>query len=841
MPSRYHLLPVLACPALLALAFGWPTRHGQFLSGDDQRLVTDHVLVNHPSLKHAGKLLTILHGDLYQPLPMLSFQANCAMASAEPNSRFGMSTYAFHLTHIVLHAINTALVCLVALRIAPSRAMAFLTGAFFACHPFAMEPVAWVSGRMILMATTFALLMMLGCLSRRSEGRGSWSWTAGVAWLLALLSKVLPSVPIAAAWCDRSRNRRLPRRVWTIYAIFLAMGLGASILALKATDTAGFRQATEAEATTSRPVRLLLAVGYYLENYVWPTRLAAWSPPPDHVTIASSAALRAWGVLAVFGGLVFHARRFSRTAYVALVLFAILLAPFLVASLSRRMLAADRYMYLPMVGLHLAAAAAIVQVSDWLRRRRSAVIARGGMAVAATALLATWFWIGRGLAPTWADTISRDRRVLAVYPDDVLAHCELARAYLFEQAPDLALEIVEQARVRWPEHPRLAALAGEAYWLKGDWDRAEAELSLAAARMPRHVRTVYTHALTLDKLERREEARGLYRRILDQNAGFLPAATALARSYTAAGEIDAAMGAWEAALKINPFHRDSLYELAVLKIRRKDIRAADRLLRRLLELDPTDRQARFHLAVVLFKSGRRAAAVKLYRRLLSEDESDVVVRLNLAHALTGVEPGWAAEREYRHILKQRPDYLPAALGLHELLPAGRRYGDSPMLELWTRYHRAAGETAASAAYLAWAQVLNDRMTEAESTVDSIPADSPHRVFADWAFVYDALRRRAWDELAGRLEDIAIEWTDLYADVRQQQVRVIRPALLGLPESIRQTTAGRYVLARFFLFERNRAGARQTAEQIIAEAKPNPWTAAARKLLAKLNTRDSKGE
>ncbi len=877
---------VLLIVSGVAFAFGWPTRNGAFLSGDDQRLVTDHVLVNHPTLDHAWKLLTIVHGDLYQPLPMLSFQADYAMASVVPALRFGVSAYGFHLTNIFLHTLNAGLVCLVALRISRRHSVAFLTGVMFACHPFAMEPIAWVSGRMILMATTFALLTILICLHRRPDGRGYGPWWAGLVWSFSLLSKVLPSVPIAAAWCDYSRNGLLPRRTWLVYAVLMAMGLGAGMQALRATDTAGFRQAAEAEATTSIPVRLLLATGYYLENYVWPNRLSAWSPPAENETITSPDTLRALFLMAVFVSLAGFTRKRDRTIHTGLMLFAILLAPFLYASLSRRMLAADRYMYLPMLGLHLAAAAATVRAFDFLRgsiknshradpedrdvenvhdrirdrsltvaaltkvplpihppsRGQSAVMGRSVVAVAAAAVLAIWFGIGRSLAPTWADTISRDQRVLAVYPDDVLAHCELARAFVFTHEPDNAIEIVEQARVRWPQHPRLAAQAGEAWRLKGNWRQAEAELAFAAARMPGHTRTVYYHALTLEKVGRREEARRLYRRILVQNTEYLPAAAALARSFTAAGEIDAAMAAWETALEISPFHRDSLYELALLKIQRKNIRSAERLLKRILELDAADRPARFHLAVVLFNSGRGAAAVELYRRLLSEDETDVVVRLNLAHVLAAVNPADpAAEREYRRILKQRPDSLPAALGLHELLYPRRRIDATSILELWTGYHRAAGETAESAGYLAWAQMLGHRIDEARSTVSSIPADSVYRPFADWVFVYDALRRQAWDDLADWLEGVEIDWTGLHTVKRQQQARVIRYALLELPESIRQSAAGRYVLARFFLFEQNRDRARQTAEQIVAEAESNRWTAAARALLTKLNTHNSNAD
>ena len=201
---------ILVLVAAAAFAFGWPTRHGEFISGDDYHFVVEHVFVNHPSLGHAWDLLTIVHGDLYQPLPMLSFQANYAMAGPDTSGRLPVSPFAFHLTNIVLHMLNAVLACLLAWRLTQRQGIGLLVGLMFACHPFALEPVAWISGRMILLATLFSLLMLLACINRREDGCGAWAWLAGICWLSALASKVMPGVPIAAAACDRNLHQRLP-------------------------------------------------------------------------------------------------------------------------------------------------------------------------------------------------------------------------------------------------------------------------------------------------------------------------------------------------------------------------------------------------------------------------------------------------------------------------------------------------------------------------------------------------------------------------------------------------------------------------------------------------------
>ena len=68
---------LFACAALIGagLVVGWPALDGGFLGSDDEHLILNHALVNHPSLAHTVKLFTISHRDLYQPIPLLTPRA----------------------------------------------------------------------------------------------------------------------------------------------------------------------------------------------------------------------------------------------------------------------------------------------------------------------------------------------------------------------------------------------------------------------------------------------------------------------------------------------------------------------------------------------------------------------------------------------------------------------------------------------------------------------------------------------------------------------------------------------------------------------------------------------
>ncbi len=823
-PSPRLTLMAVVTVMLLALVLGGPTRHGAFLAGDDQRFITEHVLVNHPSWSHARKLLTIRHGDLYQPLPMLSFQANYAAAAAEPTSRFGVSPYGFHLTNIALHMLNAALACLLASAITRRRLVGFLTGAMFACHPFAIEPVAWISGRMMLLATTFALVTLLLCARRRDDARGAWRWLAAIAWVFSLMSKVIPTVPVAAALCDRARNGKVLRRAWLTYAVFLAFAAVATLAAYATSQGAGFVQGAGADSAAGLVVRGLLACRYYLENYFVPVQLASWSPPPLGVSMTSGAAAVSVGECVAFVAVLLLTRRFSRTAFLGLILFAVLLAPFLAGSAGRRLLAADRYMYLPIIGLHLALAGITVQLADTLRRRDtgSLLLRWTAFGLPVAALLCYWLVVGRSLAPSWADTVSRDARVVEVYPQSALARAELAKAHLFEHKPDAALRVISEARRHLGDHPRLAAQAGEAYRQKRDWPRALVELRAAAVGMPQHVRTQYYYALTLEQVGEHDEARRLLRDMCATHKAFHPAAAALARIHTASGETDEAIAAWRTALDRKPFDRDSAYELSLLLLVQGEPAEAEEHLRGILALDPDDRAARFHIAVALSNQARPAEALDHYDGLIGVDAGDVLVRLNRAAVFVTLGRPEEAEADYRAALDRAPDRFDAAVALHTLLfKADRLEG---ILSLWTDFPSSEPR---SLACKAWAYALSSRIEAARVLIARIPPDSPAKAAAHWALVFDALRRGADDDLQACLGEPRAG--DLQA-VDPQIKNLIASALSALSESVRNSSAGRYTLARWLHETGDEANARLAARRLADSAPPDRWTRAAARLL-----------
>lgn len=822
-PTRgYKWLATWGSVALIvgvAIAFAWPSRHGEFLHGDDYNLVLEQVFVNHPSWGHAWQLLTMVHGDLYQPLPMLSFQANHALAKPDATGRFVVDPFLFHLTNIALHALNAVLAWAVMRRICGCRRVTLLVGLLFACHPLAMETVAWITGRMILLATTFSLLMIWLVLGRR-EGRTGWSYGAILAWIGALLSKVLPTVPIAAAWCDIRTAKPRDRRWWLTFIILLELTAAATVFAVYTTREFGASASAGAEATTSAPVRMLLAGRYYLENYVRPTRLSAWSPPPHNVSLISTEVgigIAEWALLA---GAAWALRRRIPAAWTGFVLFVILLAPFLGATAARKFMTADRYMYLPMVGLHLTTASLFIGLIDALARRVGRTVANLTAAAAATALIAFFMVTGWGQARVWSTIVAQARHTKAIHPDDAEVHVQLVKALLQRGMPQEALAEVESGRTRWPQDKTWPALQGEALLEIGDAAGAIEPLMQAESIGQNLKRVRYKLGLALDKAGRADEARFRYLTILARDPHYLPAWTALARNFRAAGLLDFATRAYEQALAINVRHRRSLKELADVMMAEQDWARAAELLEANLKLDPSDDASELNLAIAYRYLGKPNEALNRFDQLLKKHPESLAIRLNQGGLLASMGKTAEAEAVYKELLKKSPNDRNALIALHELLQQQHRLEEIPHLWEWGRPVSEMETDYPGWLAFSYSIARYPTDTEARLYADRIRDGAPGRVLADWGVAYTYLSNGDLDDWASYVRPAS--FGSIPKLMRREQGRVVVVALADLPEAIRNSTSGVCALVAALAFKGDIETARGALEQLRAMPDSAKW-------------------
>jgi protein O-mannosyl-transferase len=580
-----------AWPAALLVAVTLAT-HGNTLSNgfvwDDERII-----VKNPETRDLALLgKVVLSPDetppYYRPLNRASYLVDYQL--------FGLDPRGFHLANLALQVGCVLALFALGRRLFESRAAAVLAALLLAVHPIGVEAVAFVTARNNLLALLFSLVAL--ALFIDAERRDAWlqAWLSAVALFLGLLSKEPAAMvlPVMAAWLLVGRAGRPPllRRA-RLLAPHLAFV--CAYLALRAVSLGGLVGAATEAAQAAAPFgqRLeanLLAVPTYLGLLLLPWRLTIYHllPEPTPITVAWSVA--AW--LGLVAGAVLLLRRRSAPALLGMAWFAFGLVPIAnLVSLPTATVIAERYVFIPAVGLWLVAA----DLFDGAWRRTAWRTGLVTAAVAITVLLA-----GRTVVRNrdWKDDLTLARAAVEVEPRAPMAQYNLGLA--LEERGSRA-----EAVVHWEEAVRLDRIDGRAHVALGN---VAAERGDAAAA-ERH-----------------------YRAALGMIVGPVEGHLNLGKLYDRMGQPARAQAEWEEVLRADPEHPDALAQLGALRASHHDLVGAEAYFRRALRSDPEMREALFNLGKLCELTGRPAEALSFYERFLgtgparTDDASGIAAR-----------------------------------------------------------------------------------------------------------------------------------------------------------------------------------------------------------------------
>jgi len=449
-PAFWH---AAACVSLVVLTAGTFSNalRDQFVSYDDWFLVEENTRIRSLSpAKVADLFIRRSSQGAWQPLRELSYAFDYAV--------WGLDPFGYHLTNLVLHSANVALVYALVLWLLRRQPLAWIAAAAFAVHPVQVEAVTWVAGRRDVLYGFFFLLSILAFLwgerAYRQGRRWAWPYAASlVCLLLALLSKpsavMLPALLVLAiVLFDDSRDP-----LWVRLAVVAPHGLIALAIAI-----VQFVCASDAKVVKSRAIGTQLAsmpwtFATYWRLLFFPVHLATphsrvpltWAYERQTILIC----LAAWiGVLVLLW--VAAPRRII--AVFCLGWWFIILLP-VSNLLSLSMLVAERYMYMPIIGL--CALGADIVGSAWERRPKI-------VTVCAVAVLAALVWRTHTRNPVWYDGRSFWRDGVTKWPRSPVTRIGLAASHLDANAPVLAWEqykkIVDtrgMAHSQNPEHTSL--------------------------------------------------------------------------------------------------------------------------------------------------------------------------------------------------------------------------------------------------------------------------------------------------------------------------------------------------------------------------------------------------
>ena len=476
--SRRGILALVAAGLVLAvLAVYAPLRTFDYVSYDDPTYVVLNPMVNRGlTLEGIAWAFTSSRASNWHPLTWISLMLDASL--------FGASPGVFHAVNVIIHAVNAVLLLALLWGLTGALWRSAAVAGFFALHPLHVESVAWIAERKDVLSALFGLLTIGAYAAWTREPRprryaialglfalGLTAKPMLVTWpFVLLLLDYWPLGRAAAAPMGRLVREKLP---------FFALSAASCAATFLAQRAGGAVQDTELYPFLPRLANALVSCAEYAWKAFWPHPLAFFYPYPAQVPLGKTAVAAAF--LALVSALVAREARRAPYAPVGWLFYLGTLVPVigLVQVGNQRM--ADRYTYLPYIGL-------FVLVVWWLSDRfASSEPGRRALAAAGAAALVGCAALASRQVRVWKDSITLYEHAVSAVPDNHAAHQNLGAAvYQLGQAEAAAAHFREVVRIRpdWaPGHHSL----GAAMLSSGRGEEAVRELAESVRLLPSRV------------------------------------------------------------------------------------------------------------------------------------------------------------------------------------------------------------------------------------------------------------------------------------------------------------------------------------------------------------------
>lgn len=599
-PSTGVLVCLLAMVALATATAHWTALSAQAISFDDNEYLLYNPVVQDPSWASAGRFLkevlepSTVHG-YYQPLTMISLMLDCA-AGGRPNNLMP-----FHRTSLILHAANTVLVVLLLYQLFGNPWAAACVGLLFGVHPITVETIPWIGERKTLLAAFFALLSLLAYARYTRSGRYRMLAVCFFLYVLALMSKPTSTpLPVCMLLLDFWPLRRLSlKAVWEKVPLFVVTLVSAYITYESQKRTA----LTVAPGDWGDPWRVPLTlchnIIFYLGQFAWPRHLTSHYPLPWPIRLSNTNVLiGVIGTAVLIPALLLSLLK-TRSVLVGWLYFFIMIFPAMGVIGFTNVIAADKFAYLPAVGLMLPLAYGLDRL--WHRNRAAQV---GILTV--SGVLAVVLTIGtRVYLRHWRDTETLFRYMVDREPG----------------APTLRFHLAHELS-------------------------RKADAMMASATGPQAVEAAGQY---------RDEAITLYRTVTEKLPSYEEGFNNLGVQLLKQNRIDEAIECYNKALTLNPDHTAAINNLANALLHKDRVEEAEELYRRALQIKPDSANACYNLGNVLARRGKVAEAMELYLKTLALDPNHLQAIKNLAGALLREGRVDEAVARYDEALRKDPD------------------------------------------------------------------------------------------------------------------------------------------------------------------------------------------
>jgi Tfp pilus assembly protein PilF len=570
------LLIASALAAGIAMLYA-PVRTYPFIGFDDEAYVlrNPHVTTG-LTPDNVAWAFTATYESTWQPLTWISYMIDTEL--------HGQAAGGFHVTNVCFHAAAAVLLFL-ALRLLTNQTWpSALAAALFAAHPLHVEPVTWIASRKDVVSTMFWMLTVTA-YARYVRKPGAPGYACTLAALAAgLMAKpMLVTMPLVLLLLDVWPLQRFAtagaRRLVLEKVPFIILSLAMCVVAITVQHRGGALSSLEGVPLTLRLANAVLAPARYLGHLAWPRGLAVLYPLPANVPWQQVGLALLF--LTTCTTVATAARRRAPWLATGWCWFLVTLVPVLGLVQFGMHSMADRFAYVPAVGIYIAVAWTAAGLAGRVR------LAPAAAAALCTALVLILAFRTRQQLHLWRTGEALFRHTLAVTDNN----------WMIENS--LGTELERQGRL------------GE----------AETHVVRALQINPRYGRAHYNLGCVLHRQGDIQTAAHHYLASIDLDPAHVPSHFNLAYAFEQLEQPAKAYRAYRTVVELDPSNARAYNNLGSLLKQQGNLEQAADYYRAAVRADPNYHNARFNLGVVLLEQGFQEAALATFETVLKKAPS----------------------------------------------------------------------------------------------------------------------------------------------------------------------------------------------------------------------------
>jgi tetratricopeptide (TPR) repeat protein len=647
---------------LVTMALYWPATGHDFVNFDDDLYVTSNLHVQSGLTLEGLKWAFFkpeVHFGYWHPLTLLSHMVDCQL--------FGLNPWGHHLTSLLLHALNAMLVFVLLRQMTGGAGRSLLVAALFAVHPLRVESVAWVAERKDVLSAFFGLIALVfyaryvevqslkaKVQNQEPESRNpqpairngprASRIPSSIFYLLSLacFALGLMSKPMLVTWpfvmllldywpLRRFEFSTLHSPLSTVWRLvrekipFVVLAAGAGVVTFVMSKHGGALALNESLPLGVRSGNALISCCRYLWKLFWPTDLAVVYPHPEHWPLAK--VLLAGGLILGLSGLLFVRQRRSPFLLMGWLWYCGTLAPVLGLVQVGSHAMADRYSYLPSLGvLILSVWGAYELARGW----HYPVIA---LSVAGSTATILCMALTRQQLGHWKDSESLFRHALEVTENNWLAHKTLGDALDEKGQIDEAIRQYQKAIRLKPDYAEVHNNLGDTLLKKGQTDKAIRQYQEALRLKPDFAGAHYNLGIALGEKGQIDEAIRQFQEAIRLKPDFAGAHYNLGIALGEKGQTDEAIRQYQESLRLKPDYAEAYNNLGYCLLRKGRIDEAIRQYQEALRLKPDYAKTHNNLGMALAKQGRTDEAIRQFQEALRLKPDYAEAHNNLARTL----------------------------------------------------------------------------------------------------------------------------------------------------------------------------------------------------------------